>query len=64
MFKNLLTISALTFQSEGVDITFAEVNCKDRTSLDLCSQEDIDSFPKLHMYTREDLEDIFTGDSG
>jgi len=50
----------LTFSSSKDVITFAEVNCVDDSSLDLCAEENIDTFPKLHMYRNGDLEDIFT----
>ena len=47
---------------ESEDIAFAEVDCTDMKSVDLCSKEQIDAFPTINLYVGDDLEDIFTGE--
>ena len=52
--------SVIQFEmQESEDIAFAEVDCASMDSNQVCSRENIESFPTLHMYQYGDLEDIF-----
>jgi len=49
---------------EGEDVRFAEVNCLEAGSEELCQEENtfLPDYPAFHIYKNEDIEDYYTGD--
>lgn len=47
---------------EGEDVKFAEVNCMDPDSEEICKEENtfLPDYPAFHLYKNEEIEDYFT----
>jgi len=47
---------------EAEDLKFAEVNCMDPDSIDICEEEAVTTFPTIYTYKDGLVEDIFDGE--
>jgi len=45
---------------ENEEVKFAEVECMDLDSLDVCIEQGVEGFPAIHMYKDGQIEDIFS----
>ena len=50
-FKEVFDDVVMTFlMGESEDVQFAQVNCMDMDSLDICIEESVNGFPSVYMY--------------
>jgi len=60
-FKTLYDDLVIKFlMEEAEDVKFAEVNCLEFDSVEVCSEEGVSGFPALHLYKDGMIEDVFS----
>ena len=58
-FKTLYDDLVIKFlMEEAEDVKFAEVNCLEFDSVEVCSEEGVSGFPALHLYKVRRLENV------
>ena len=58
-FKTLYDDLVIQFlMEEAEDVKFAEVNCLEFDSVEVCSEEGVSGFPALHLYKVRRLENV------